>query len=209
MDRFSPDSLRVAPRRTPPRRARGRSVRIVRAAAMRVSVVRTRDVRSIALWSLGLLAAIALLPAFVSAQGFRSQVAWVTLTATKRLTVDSASNAHRTARGPSVSDIEIPSPRPAATFDSAAAAEIRVEGTGLSAATLWIRSEENRLVAVSPQWTRVPLSPWLRFRAVAPASASLGAQRWQVRYRRILADGTPVGREGMLVTVSSPAFARR
>ncbi len=198
MDRFSYNSLRVAPRRAGPRRARRRSARAVPVG----------DQRQRSLWLLGALATLLLLPTLLHAQGLRSQVAWVTLSATKRAESDSSS-AQRTVRGPSVSDIEIPSPRGAATFDSSSAAELRVEEDGVRGASLWVRDSDNRLIPLSARWTRVPLSSWLRFRAVAAGGSSLGAARWQLRYRRVLTDGTPVGQQGTIVTVSTGAAAGR
>lgn len=192
MDRFSPDSLRAAPRRPSSRRTHGRLTRAVRLPGERIR----------ALWFLGTLGTLLLLPALLQAQGLRSQVAWVTLTVTKRPDSDSSS-VRRTVRGVSVTDIEVATPRAPATFDSAAAAELRVESDTVQGASLWMRDNGNQLIPLSARWTRISLAPWLRFRAVAAGGSSLGTARWHVRYRRVLADGTPVGVQGTLVTVST------
>ncbi|MEO7964705.1 MAG: hypothetical protein ABIT38_12460 [Gemmatimonadaceae bacterium] len=201
MDRHSPNALRSRPRRPVPRRPSARGAR----------AIPIPDGRVRALWAFGIFAALALFPMLSGAQGLRSNVAWVTLTATKRSDADSASrgNLGRTPRGPMVADIEIASPRPAATFDSSALAEIRVDDTNAHGATLWVRDDDDHLVAVTDHWMKLALSPWLRFRAIAGVVTSLGAERWLVRYRRVSSDGSSIGHEGRVITIATPGGAGR
>ncbi|MEO7966655.1 MAG: hypothetical protein ABIT38_22375 [Gemmatimonadaceae bacterium] len=201
MDRHSPNALCSLPRRPVPRRPGTRGAR----------AIPIPDGRVRGLWALGILTALALFPPLARAQGLRSNVAWVTLSATKRSDADSASRGsqRRTMRGPMVADMEIASPRPAATFDSSTLAEIRVDATTAHGATLWVHDDDNYLVAGTDRWMKLALSPWLRFRAIAGAGTSLGVERWQVRYRRVSSDGSSIGHEGTVVTIATPGGAGR
>lgn len=135
--------------------------------------------------ALGTLAVALILPRLAWGQGLRSATASVSLTAIAPPHLRAGASAARL--GTSVADIALPLPTTTGELDRI---ELRLEGSPVPDASLYVRIAGGTLTPITHQWSRIPLGTMASFRAVAPGGALLPAAGWRVRFRLTPRDTT-------------------